>query len=103
MINEWEIGVSQFFIKNGINPMAAFDCEKEIFLTPDKKNATGNKTFENCEELLKEGYPFLKKKYKIKQNIYQRIFSPKDAREDIIRLYSFDSEHAHKLVQSIKN
>ncbi|MEO6135579.1 MAG: rhamnan synthesis F family protein [Ginsengibacter sp.] len=102
VINEWEIGVSQYFKKNGIMLGAAFGCEQIDVCNSNKAKPKANKTFKNPEELLQAGYPFLKKKYVEKQGFLSRILFPNNKWENLLRLYNFDSEHAERLILSIK-
>lgn len=102
VINEWEIGVSQYFKKHGIMPGAAFGCEQTDSHNSNKTRNKANNTFKNPEELLQAGYPFLKKKYVEKQGFLSRILFPNNKWENLLKLYSFDSEHAKQLILSMK-
>jgi len=102
VINDWEIGVSQYFLKNKIKLGAAFGSE-ELYATSSKKiEPKANSTIKNPEGLLQVGYPFLKKRVVTKQGFLTRIFFPKKKWESLVRAYSFDAEHAKQIILSIK-
>lgn len=59
IIHEWEIGVSQYLIRNGMKGTSIFNSSRLL----EKYNVKGqNATHSLYEELLAEGYPLLKKK-----------------------------------------
>ena len=103
VINDWEIGVSQFFMKNGMKLAAAFGSQQLSAGVSQKSKSKGNKSHKSPETLLQAGYPFLKKKVVSKQGFLSRVFSPKKKWENLIRSYSEDAIHAEKLISSIKN
>ncbi|HAQ20052.1 MAG TPA: hypothetical protein DCR40_12605 [Prolixibacteraceae bacterium] len=60
VINEWEIGLTQYLILNGLKP-ASYVCSKSF----SKEYSTGkakNLTIRFFPQLIKSGYPLLKKK-----------------------------------------
>ena len=81
---------------------AAFECDEGLLSGTKDEKQKGNKTFDNPEGLLQVGYPFLKKKYPPKQSFLKRIFFPNNKQENLIRTYSFDTEHAERLLLSLK-
>ncbi len=65
VINDWELGVSQFLLKNGLTCAAYFNSRQLL----QKYNHNGrNVTHVLHRELLNEGYPLLKKKVVLKKS-----------------------------------
>ncbi|MFY9152564.1 MAG: hypothetical protein WAO52_11140 [Prolixibacteraceae bacterium] len=60
VINEWEIGLSQYLIKNGLKHGSFVDSQRisELYFSGKKNNVT-HKLY---PELIRSGYPFIKKK-----------------------------------------
>ena len=85
VINAWEIGLSQYFIAQGIKPKAIFESEK--ITAQLGKKLTLNLTMKYPEVLLAQGYPFLKKKYIQKNTWVKRLFQPKKRWEVLVNKY----------------
>lgn len=60
VINEWEIGLTQYFINKGLKP-ASYVCSKS-FSEKFDLGKTKNVTLRFFPQLIKSGYPLLKKK-----------------------------------------
>lgn len=59
VINDWEIGISQYLLTNGLSGASYYDSGRLL----EKNNSRGkNVTHALYEELLTEGYPLIKKK-----------------------------------------
>lgn len=102
VINDWEIGISQFFLQNKIKIGAAFGSGQLSASSPKKKKSKVNNTHKSPEELLQAGYPFLKKRVVAEQGFLRRIFFPDKKWVNLINSYSFDRSHADQLILSVK-
>ncbi len=72
VINEWEIGLTQYFLSQGISVGSRFQV-KEL-ATKWNLNPKKNFTIRYFPQLAKEGYPLLKKKLIAKQTFIEKIF-----------------------------
>jgi hypothetical protein len=61
VIDQWEIGLSQFFLKKGFRPNSVF--QSKILASRLGKKETLNFTIKTPDALLRRGYPFLKKRF----------------------------------------
>jgi len=102
VINDWEIGISQFFLKNKVKLGAAFGSGQVSDSSPKKKKSKVNNTHKSPEQLLQAGYPFLKKRLVTEQGFLRRIFFPDKKWVNLINSYSFDRSHAEQLILSVK-
>ncbi len=98
VINDWEIGISQFYIENRIKVGAAFSSDPISSTGYRSKQSKSNNTMKTPEALLQAGYPFLKKKVLTKPGFLRRIFFPDKKWVNLINSYSFDSLHAERLL-----
>lgn len=102
VINDWEIGVSQYFLKNNSNIGAAFSADHLPSSNCKNVNSRANITLDSPRELLQVGYPFLKKRILIQQKFLQRIFFPNREWETLVSQYGLDTEHANQMILYIK-
>lgn len=65
VINTWEIGLSQYFLKNGLKLYSIFSSEKIQTKYKTRKKNVANELY---YQLSTEGYPFLKRKVILKKN-----------------------------------
>lgn len=72
VINEWEIGLTQYFLSQGMSVGSKFQVEE--LATKWKLNPKKNFTIRYFHQLAKEGYPLLKKKLIVKQPFFEKIF-----------------------------
>jgi lipopolysaccharide biosynthesis protein len=72
VINKWEIGLTQYFLSQGIAVGSRFQAKK----LAAKWNLNPKKNFaiRYFPQLAKEGYPLLKKKLIVKQPLFEKIF-----------------------------
>ncbi len=73
VIDVWEIGLSQFFLRSGRVPRAVFATEGLARRWGKKKKA--NLTIKAPGKLLKLGYPFLKKKAVLRKSFWKRLLA----------------------------
>ncbi|MBN7811786.1 hypothetical protein J0A68_12580 [Algoriphagus sp. H41] len=73
VINVWEIGLSQFFLRSGSAPRAVFATEELARRWGKKKKA--NLTIKAPGKLLELGYPFLKKKAVLRKSFWKRLLA----------------------------
>jgi len=84
VIDQWEIGLSQFLLNQGLK--SASFCNSETLLS--QYNCKGkNITHSLHKELIKEGYPLLKKKIVLKKS-WRSWFGLKEPWENLIGEYS---------------
>lgn len=84
IINSWEIGLTQFLINQGLTNGSYFDSQTYSTLYLSGKTANvGHKLF---PELIRSGYPLIKKKI-ITQSNWKEIFSRHTHWEKMIRKY----------------
>jgi hypothetical protein len=98
VINEWEIGLSQFMIKNGIRG-ETFIHSSILQEKYDRK--VKNVTFDLYGELIAEGYPLLKKKVILKETSWKRFFTGRRRLHEIIKRYSLPCRELEKAVAEI--
>jgi len=72
VIDQWEIGLSQFFLANGIKPHSVF--QSQVLASKLRKKKILNFTMKAPAELLRLGYPFLKKRFIKKPFSWKNIF-----------------------------
>lgn len=92
VIDQWEIGLSQFFLMNGIRPKSVFQAQ--VIASKLGKVKNQNFTMRAPGELLKLGYPFLKKRYIKKPFSWKNIFIRK--RDWKYLISTFGKEHVAK-------
>lgn len=103
VINDWEIGLSQYFLKNNSIIGAAFSADQLPSSSGKNSNCRANITFDSPRELLQLGYPFLKKRILNQQKFLQRIFFPNREWETLVSQYGLDTEHVNQMILYIKN
>jgi lipopolysaccharide biosynthesis protein len=72
VINEWEIGLTQYFLSKGVAVGSRFQA-KEL-AEKWKLNPKKNFAIRYFPQLAKEDYPLLKKKLIVKQTFFEKIF-----------------------------
>lgn len=73
VINEWEIGLTQYFLSNGINVGSRFQVVE--IASKWKLNPKKNFTIRYFPQLAKEGYPLLKKKLIVKPTFLEKLLN----------------------------
>jgi lipopolysaccharide biosynthesis protein len=92
VIDQWEIGLSQFFLKKGFRPNSVF--QSKILASRLGKRETLNFTIKTPDALLRRGYPFLKKRFIRKPFSWKNIFIRKRNWKYLIATYG--GEHVAK-------
>ena len=98
VINDWEIGLSQFMITKGIQGASfihSYDLQKKY------GRKIKNATFDLYAELITEGYPLLKKKVIIKETNWKRVLTGRRKLYPIIKQYSLPERDIDKAVAEI--
>ena len=98
VINDWEIGLSQFMITK--------DIQGESFIHSNmlqKKygRKIKNATFDLYAELITEGYPLIKKKVIIKETNWKRVLTGRRKLYHIIKQYSLPERDIEKAIAEI--
>jgi hypothetical protein len=92
VIDRWEIGLSQYFLKKGFRPSSVF--QSKILASTLGKEETLNFTIKAPDALLRLGYPFLKKRFIKKPFSWKNIFIKK--RDWKYLISTFGREHVAK-------
>jgi lipopolysaccharide biosynthesis protein len=98
VINDWEIGLSQFMISKGI--MADSFIHSDDLQKKYGRNIK-NATFDLYAELITEGYSLLKKKVIIKETNWKRFLTGRRKLSHIIKQYSLPERDIEKAIAEI--
>lgn len=71
VINDWEIGLTQFFSKEGLKCSSYFDSRNYYLKRRKRKHI--NVVHKNYHALIKDGYPLIKRKVILKERWYKRF------------------------------
>ena len=91
IINEWEIGLSQYLMKKEVN-IGAYKNSSNFFQNKGLGTSV-NVTFKFYCELIKDGYPFLKKKVVTNGKWYDWMLGEKYWKNLIVRYAHSDLKH----------
>lgn len=99
VINDWEIGLTQFMMGQGLTCGSFISSQvfSQLYLSGKSKNV-GHKLY---AELIHSGYPLLKKKVITKHN-WKDIFRSKRPWEKLIRKYGDQEWELETLIQELK-
>ena len=101
VINVWEIGLSQFFLSQELKLGARFStAELSADLGLSKKI---NLTIKADQFLLKQGYPFLKKRLIAKPKFFKKLFQGKSYWEKRISAHLHPKWNRKQLLQEIES
>lgn len=99
VIDQWEIGLSQFLLNTGLK--SASFCNSKTLLA--KYNSKGkNITHSLHKELIKEGYPLLKKKIVLKKS-WRSWFGLKEPWENLIGEYSLVEWNIPSIIHELRS
>jgi len=98
VINDWEIGLSQFMFVNGIKGEAFFHNN---VLQEKYDRKVKNVTFDLYGELIAEGYPLLKRKVILKEMSWKRFFTGRRKLNKIIKQYTLPDRDIEKAIAEI--
>ena len=98
VINEWEIGLSQFLLKNGLKSGSYIQSERFIDLHLSGK--AGNVTHKLYPELIQSGYPLIKKKVISKGRWFEN-FNPKTHWELMVGNYGNPNWNMSRLISEM--
>lgn len=99
IVDEWEIGLSQFLLNKGFKSASFFDSK---ILSAKYKNKGKNITFSLHKELIKEGYPLLKKKVALKKS-WRTFFGKEEPWERLIKEYAIDNYTLPLIINEIRS
>lgn len=99
IVDKWEIGLSQFLLNQGLKSASFFDS---VFLSAKYKSKGQNITFSLHKELIKEGYPLLKKKVALKKG-WRSFLGKEELWEKLIKEYAFDNCNIPLIISEIKS
>ena len=99
VIDQWEIGLSQFLLNKGLKSASFFSRET---LLSKYKSKGKNITHSLHKELIKEGYPLLKKKIILKKS-WRSWFGLQEPWEKLIIKHSFGDWNIPLLIQEIRS
>lgn len=98
IVDKWEIGLSQFLFDKGFKSATFFDSE--VLLTKYKVKGK-NITHSLYQELIKEGYPLLKKKVALKKS-WRGFIGKEELWEKLIKKYANSGWNITQLIDDIK-
>lgn len=98
IVDKWEIGLSQFLLDKGFKSAAFFDSED---LLAKYKGKGKNITHSLYQELIKEGYPLLKKKVALKKS-WRGFVGKEEPWEKLIKKYAYSGWNIKQLIDDIK-
>lgn len=98
IVNKWEIGLSQFLLGKGLTS-ASYYNSKVLF--SKYKTRGKNATHSLYQELIKEGYPLLKKKIVLKKS-WRSAMGKEEPWEKLIKEYAFNGFDISLLINDIK-
>jgi lipopolysaccharide biosynthesis protein len=99
IVDQWEIGLSQFLLNRGLTSASYFNSLALI----SKYHSKGkNVTHTLYQELIKEGYPLLKKKVVLKKS-WRSFFGREEPWEKLIREYASNQHNIPLLINDIKS
>ena len=101
IINDWEIGFSQYALGKGLQLQAVHAAQQVG--TRSGIPVRTNFAMKYPELLLEHGYPFLKKKFISRQTAWQRLFVPKKRWENLIRDYCIEPSVARQMLDYLQN
>lgn len=98
VIDQWEIGLTQFFMEQGLTCRSFINCKtfSEMYLSGKNKNV-GHKLY---AELIHSGYPLVKKKV-IKKHHWKDNFRLKRPWEKLVRKYGNPEWEIETLIQEL--
>lgn len=103
VIEEWEIGLSQFFLKKGVSMGSYFSCKDFPFehnLNIDIRNT--NLSCSHYFRLIQRGYPLLKKRVTYKKNILKLLFRPHLKWDHMILKYGRKEWELKAIIDEVK-
>lgn len=99
IVDQWEIGLSQFLLNKGLTSASYFNSLALI----SKYNSKGkNVTHSLYQELIKEGYPLLKKKVALKKS-WRSFLGWEEPWEKLIAENAFSGHNIPLLIHDIKS
>ena len=101
IINDWEIGFSQFALQHGLTPRAVF--QSQPISAGSGHPLQTNFGMKYPRLLLEEGYPFLKKKYILRPSVWKRFWSKRDRWEVLIRDFSTYPTAVSRIIEYFQN
>jgi len=99
IVDQWEIGLSQFLLNKGLTSASYFNS----LILFAKYNIKGNNvTHSLYQELIKEGYPLLKKKVILKKS-WRSFLGKEEPWEKLIKEYACKRYNIPLLINDIKS
>ncbi len=98
VIDQWEIGLSQFYLKKGLNLKPIFDSQELKTKFRTKKRNIANEHF---YQLAAEGYPVLKKKVVLNKTNWLK--SRKESWQKTIRDFTDPDWNAQQLIDELNS
>jgi lipopolysaccharide biosynthesis protein len=99
IVDQWEIGLSQFLLNKGLTSASYFNS---LSLFAKYKVKGKNVTHSLYQELIKEGYPLIKKKVALKKS-WRSILGWEEPWEKLIKEYAFSGHNIPILIKDIKS
>ncbi|HEX7583477.1 MAG TPA: rhamnan synthesis F family protein [Prolixibacteraceae bacterium] len=98
VINDWEIGLTQFLIKEGLKSASYIDSRSySLLYLSGKQTNVGHKLY---AELIRSGYPLIKKKVITKSN-WKDTFRPSGNWEKLIRQFGNQNWEIEALIDEL--
>lgn len=101
IINDWEIGFSQFALQNGLTPQAVFQSQSVSVRSGRPLQINFGMKYPRL--LLEEGYPFLKKKYILRPSSWRSFWSRRDRWEVLIHDFNTLPTGVSLIIEYFKN
>lgn len=98
VINDWEIGISQFLIRNGIKGAVFIE---HAMLVKKYNSKARNVTFDLYSQLIAEGYPLIKKKVILKEYSWRHWLKGKKRLHKVISQYGQPDPDLNKAISEI--
>ena len=101
IINDWEIGLSQYFIQNNLVPKAFFDFKNPHFLKKSKPEKPINISIDQFATVIKSGFPIIKKKI-ITSAKPKHLLAQSNSWAALIKKYGSESIDKKRLISELK-
>jgi hypothetical protein len=101
VINDWEIGLSQFMLEKGLKLSSFIDSAD--FCAKNKLKKEANLSHKQVEKLLSVGYPLIKKKVVINKSFWSNLISKTPKPERLIRKFGNPAWDLERIIVETKN
>lgn len=101
VIDQWEIGLTQFIAKSGLTIGSVYDSN--FFQKQNNIRKNINLSYDQYAWLIESGYPLLKKKIILKKSVIKDLIRPRLKWDTLILKYGFEGWEIEDLIRELKS